>query len=436
MRVYDIIYKKRNGDQLSKQEIDFIVYNYNNGEIADYQMSAFLMAVFFTGMTDEEIYNLTYAMASSGDIMDLSSFDMPTADKHSTGGVGDGTSLILAPIAASAGLCVPMMSGRGLGHTGGTLDKLESIPGFRTDIGKKELLDFLEYAGIALIGQTVEIAPVDKKMYALRDATATVESIPLICASIMSKKIAEGVDTLILDVKTGNGAFMKNMKDSKELALKMIMIGRKFNKNISAYITDMNTPLGNCAGNSIEIKQSIDILKGDLKNDLSYLSIELAAAMVYNSKKAGSMEEGRLIAQKMIDSGKAIEKFRQIIKMQGGNPDVIDSPDTVLPQAKNSLYIKAAKSGYISFMDTRSIGIASMMTGAGREKKEDNIDLSAGIRFYKKTGDQVKEGEIIAELLYNSSGRISEAEIIMNNSYVISSDTETIKEPLIKEIIN
>lgn len=435
MRAYDIIYKKRNREELSKDEIDFIVHNYNNGDIADYQMSAFLMSVYFAGMTDEEIFYLTDAMVHSGDIMNLSYLEVPTADKHSTGGVGDGTSLILAPIVASAGVCVPMMSGRGLGHTGGTLDKLESIPGFRTNLDKKEFLELLEYAGMALIGQTQEIAPVDKKMYALRDVTATVESIPLICASIMSKKIAEGAQTLVLDVKTGQGAFMKRYAESKELAEKMISIGKKFNRNMSAFITDMDSPLGNCVGNSIEIKQAIDILKGKLKNDLSELSLDLAAMMIFKAGKADSFDKAKIIAQSKIDDGKALEKFRQVIKMQGGNPEVIDDPDKVLPKAANTIQIKASKSGFVSQMMTRDIGIASMMIGAGRKKKEDRIDHSAGIVLYKKTGDQLKEGENVAELFYNTSDMIQEAVAIMQKSYIISSDKsdrpKIIKEKLI-----
>ncbi len=434
MRAYDIIHKKRSGKELSREEIEFMVFRYNNGDIPDYQMSAFLMAVFFTGMTDEETFNLTDAMAHSGDIMDLSFIDAPTADKHSTGGVGDGTSLIIAPVAASAGVCVPMMSGRGLGHTGGTLDKLESIPGFRTNVDKKEFLEFLEYSGAALIGQTQEIAPVDKKMYALRDATATVESIPLICASIMSKKIAEGAKTLVLDVKTGSGAFMKNLKDAKELAEKMIDIGKKFGRNVSAYITDMDTPLGNCAGNSVEIEQAINILKGEIKNDLYDLSIELSAKMIFDSKLTATIEEARMLAKKQLECGKALEKFKQIIKMQGGNPEVIENPAKVLPKAKHSLKISAYKDGYISGMRTREIGIASMMTGAGRKTKEDAIDHAAGILLFKKTGDYVKKGEMLAELLYNASDSIDEAAAIMNESYFISDDKADYPK-MIKEII-
>lgn len=434
MRAYDIIYKKRSREALLKEEIEFMVYNYNNGEIADYQMSAFLMSVYFAGMTDEEIFYLTGAMVHSGDVMDLDFLDAATADKHSTGGVGDGTSLILAPVAASAGVCVPMMSGRGLGHTGGTLDKLESIPGFRTDLDKQEFLDLLEYAGMALIGQTREIAPVDKKMYALRDATATVESIPLICASIMSKKIAEGAQSLVLDVKTGSGAFMKRYADSKELAEKMISIGGKFNKNMSAFITDMETPLGNSAGNALEIKQAIDILKGGLKNDLSELSLDLAAMMIFKAGKTDSFDKARLIAQAKIDKGEALEKFRQVIKMQGGNPEVIDNPDKILPKALNSFAVKASKTGYISQMRTRDIGIASMMTGAGRNKKEDKIDHAAGIAFYGKTGDYVREGDIVAELFYNASDTVEEAVAIMQNSYIISNDKSE-RPKLIKETL-
>ncbi|MDR1695346.1 MAG: thymidine phosphorylase [Endomicrobium sp.] len=435
MRVYDIIYKKRNREPLSKQELEFIVYKYNNGDIPDYQMSAFLMAVCFAGMTDGEIFDFTSAMANSGDILDLSRFDAPSADKHSTGGVGDGTSLIIAPVVASAGIYVPMMVGRGLGHTGGTLDKLESIPGFRTSADKDEFLGFLKYAGAALTGQTNEIAPVDKKMYALRDATATVESIPLICSSIMSKKIAEGAGTLVLDVKAGGGAFMKNQKDAAELAEKMISAGKSFKRNVSALITDMDTPLGNCAGNSLEIAQAAEILKGNLKNDLSKLSIELSAMMIFNSKSASSFEQAKDIAEKQISSGKALEKFRQIIKVQGGNPEVLDNPEKILPKAKNSVKIKSQKTGYVSFMKTRDIGIAAMMTGAGREKKEDKIDFGAGAVFHKKTGDYVKEGEVLSELFYNNAPLIAEASRIMLEAYIISEEKAERPE-LIKEILN
>ncbi|MDR1087132.1 MAG: thymidine phosphorylase [Endomicrobium sp.] len=419
MRVYDIIFKKRNGQKLLKEEIDFLIFKYNNGDMPDYQMSAFLMATFLNGMDDDETFLLTDAMINSGDRMDLSFLDMPIADKHSTGGVGDGTSFIVLPIVASLGICVPMIAGRGLGHTGGTLDKLESIPGFRTSIDKKEFIDILESSGAAIIGQTFEIAPVDKKMYALRDSTATVESISLISASIMSKKIAEGAKSLVLDIKAGSGAFMKKDSDAKKLAQKMINIGKNFGLNILAVVTDMNSPLGNCVGNSLEIEQAINILKGKLKNDLSELSIYLSALMILNVKKTSSLKEAQDLAQKQIDNGKALEKFTEIIRLQGGNTKVVDNPDDVLPKAKYSKRFMAKKSGYISNIDTRSVGIAEMLTGAGREKKEDKIDYSAGIIFHKKLNEYVKKDEAIADLIYNSSDHIDEAEMIMSDAYII-----------------
>jgi pyrimidine-nucleoside phosphorylase len=433
MRVYDIIYRKRDKQELTKQEIGFMVSRYNNGDIPDYQMSAFLMSVFFNSMTDDEIFYLTTAIVNSGDRLDLSSIEAPIVDKHSTGGVGDGTTLIVVPIAASLGICVPSMAGRGLGHTGGTIDKLESIPGFRTNTDKKEFLGYLNYAGAAIVSQNSEIAPADKKLYVLRDATASVESVPLICASIMSKKIAEGTKALVLDVKVGDGAFMKNFSDAKTLAKKMLAIGKRFNMNVSAILTDMNTPLGNCAGNSIEVKQAIEILKSNLKNDLYELSLALAGLMILICKKATSLEQAKQMAQQQIDNGKALEKFREIIKMQGGNPKVIDYPDKALPQAKNSLAIKADKNGFISNMRVRNIGVAGMLLGAGRERKEDAIDASAGIIFNKKTGDFVEKGEIIAELLYNSPKNIEAAENIMKDSYLISDSKN--EYALIKEFL-
>lgn len=433
MRAYDLIYKKRNGEVLTKQEIEFMIIRYSNGDIPDYQMAAFLMAVFLKGMTDEEVYNLTDIMAHSGDIMDWSLLSNTSADKHSTGGVGDGTSLILAPIVAAAGVCVPMMSGRGLGHTGGTLDKLESIPGFRTNFDNKEFFEIAERAGFALVGQSQTIAPADKKIYALRDSIAAVESIPLISASIMSKKIAGGAKTLVLDIKTGSGAFMSSYDLSKELAQKMMVIGNTFGIKTSALITDMDSPLGDCAGNANEMKQAILILKGGIKNDLSYLSIELAADMIFGAKKASSMEEARIIAQEQIDNGKALEKFKTLIRLQGGKEKVIDDPDSVLPlKTKDSARIKANKTGYISQMRTRDIGIACSVSGAGRQKKEDKIDPAAGIYFYKKTGDFVKEGEDIASVESNSKDALEQAVLIMNNAYIIS-ETKPVERVIIKE---
>lgn len=435
MRAYDIIYKKRNGAGLDKQEIEFMLKGYQNGDIADYQMSAFLMAVFLKGMTDEETAHLTSAMVYSGDVLDLSFLGVPVVDKHSTGGIGDGTSLILAPIVAACGICVPMMSGRALGHTGGTLDKLESIPHFRTDLTKREFLQQLEEAGLAMIGQTQEIAPVDKKLYALRDVTATVESIPLICASIMSKKIAEGAQSLILDVKVGNGAFMRFYDEAKKLAEKMTAVGASFNKSVKTFITDMDEPLGDCAGNANEIAQAIEILKGELKNDLSYLSIELAAAMIFAAKKASDMKAARELAQKQIDSGAAIEKFRQVIRLQGGDYKVIDKPHLLALESKFIRQVKANKTGYISKTAAREIGLACCIAGAGRLRKEDRIDPSAGISFCKRGGDFVKEGDVIAEINSNDADKINRAALIMEDVYTISHSV-TAGRKIIKENIN
>ena len=435
MRAYDIIYRKRNGSELDKQEIEFMLKGYQNGDIADYQMSAFLMAVFLKGMTDEETAYLTSAMVYSGDVLDLSFLGVPVVDKHSTGGIGDGTSLILAPIVAACGICVPMMSGRALGHTGGTLDKLESIPHFRTDLTKREFLQQLQEAGLAMIGQTQEIAPVDKKLYALRDVTATVESIPLICASIMSKKIAEGAQSLILDVKVGSGAFMRFYDEAKKLAEKMTAVGSSFNKSVKTFITDMDEPLGDCAGNANEIAQAIEILKGEIKNDLSYLSIELAAAMIFAAKKASDMNAARELAQKQIDSGAAIEKFRQVIRLQGGDYKVIDKPHLLALKSKFIRQVKADKTGYISKTAAREIGLACCIAGAGRLRKEDRIDPSAGIRFCKRGGDFVKEGDVIAEINSNDADKINRAALIMEDVYTISHSV-TAGRKIIKETIN
>ncbi|MDR1952065.1 MAG: thymidine phosphorylase [Elusimicrobiota bacterium] len=435
MRAYDIIYKKRNGESLSRNEIEFMTMRYSNGDIPDYQMAAFIMAVFIKGMDKEEIYNLTDIMAHSGDIIDWSLISNYTADKHSTGGVGDGTSLIVAPVVAACGVCVPMMSGRGLGHTGGTLDKLESIPGFRTNLDNKEFIETVEIAGCALIGQTHNIAPADKKIYALRDAIAAVESIPLICASIMSKKIAEGAKTLILDVKTGSGAFMSSYAQSIELAKEMIDTAKKTKINSTVFITDMDEPLGDCAGNANEVKQAINILKGEIKNDLSYLSIELAAAMIFGAKKSQSLDEARKIALHSIESGTALEKFREVIRLQGGNTKVIDDPDSVLSlKTKEQYLVKAGRDGYISHMRTRDMGMACSISGAGREKIDDKIDNSAGIYFYKKTGDYVKTGEVLASIKSNKKDSLRQAALIMDDAYLISDDKPA-ERKIIKEII-
>jgi len=403
MRMYDIIYKKRNSVALSADEINFVVGAYTKGEIPDYQMAAFLMAVFIRGMDESELAVLTRAMTNSGEVMDLSDIKGPKIDKHSTGGVGDGISLALAPLAASCGVIVPMMSGRGLGHTGGTLDKLESIPGFRVDLSANEFKKQLEKIGVAIIGQTEKVAPADKKIYALRDVTATVDSIPLIAASIMSKKLAEGADGLILDVKTGSGAFMKTFEDSKKLAEVMVSIGRESGKKMRAVISDMNQPLGRAVGNSLEIEQTIDVLKGKGPEDFRFLVTELAARMVVMADIEKNPEDARALAMEKLSSGDALRVFAEMVKAQGGDPDVVQNPQKVLPRAKFAEDIKPPRDGYITAVKTDEIGMCSLELGAGRASKEDKIDYSAGIILHKKIGDRVSSssGEPLATFYYN-----------------------------------
>jgi len=432
VRAYDIIFKKRNNKKLTQKEILFLINGYANNEIADYQMSAFLMAVYFSGLDDDELFYLTEAMAKSGKILNLNSLKT-TADKHSTGGVGDGTSLVVAPITASCGIYVPMMSGRALGHTGGTLDKLESIPGFNVNLDINSFMDLLKKNKAVLIGQTKEIAPVDKKMYALRDVTATVESIPLICASIMSKKIAEGAKHIILDVKFGNGAFIENYDDAKKLAEKMVNIGKMFKRKMTAILSDMNTPLGNAIGNSLEVIQAVEVLKGNIKNDFYQLCIELSSLMIYSSGAAKDKETAKKLAEKQIVSGKAIKKFRQIIESQNGNSKVIDDY-SLFGQSKNILAVKSEKSGYVNSMNARNFGIASCMLGAGRLKKEDAVDHTAGITINKKTGDFVKSGETLAKIHFTNCENPDNIKKMIKLSYNIS-DTKPDKANLFKDII-
>lgn len=432
MRAYDIIFKKRNHKKLTQKEILFFINGYNKNEIADYQMSAFLMAVYFAGLDDNETFYLTNAMAKSGKILNLSSIGI-TADKHSTGGVGDGTSLIVAPITASCGVYVPMMSGRALGHTGGTLDKLESIPGFNVNLDTKEFIKTLKKNKVAMIGQTKEIAPVDKKMYALRDVTATVESIPLICASIMSKKIAEGAEHIILDVKFGNGAFMPDYDNAKELAVKMVTIGKMFKRKMTAVLSDMNNPLGNAIGNSLEVIQAIEVLKGNIKNDFYDLSIELSGLMLYSAGLSENITTARKLAVKQITSGKALKKFKQIIEFQNGNSKVIEDY-SLFGKSKNISVIKAEKKGYINSINTRNLGIVSCMLGAGRLTKEDKIDYNAGIIINKKNGDFVKEGDTLLKLHFDNCKQLEDIKKMIKLSYNIS-DSKPDKINLFKDII-
>ncbi|MEA5001136.1 MAG: thymidine phosphorylase [Endomicrobiaceae bacterium] len=432
MRAYDIIYKKRNAEKLTKEEISFLMEGYNNSEIADYQISAFLMSVYFSGLDDTETFYLTEAMANSGKILDLKFLDGPTADKHSTGGVGDGTSLVVAPVLASCGIFVPMMSGRALGHTGGTLDKLEAIPGFNVNLEIDEFIKILKKNKFAMIGQTKDIAPVDKKMYALRDVTATVESIPLICSSIMSKKIAEGAGHILLDVKTGGGAFMSSYDDAKKLASKMVNVGKLFGRNMTAVISDMDSPLGSAVGNSLEVIQTIEVLKGNLKNDFYDLCKELSSLIILQTGTAKDIKSAAQLFSDKISSGEALNKFAAMIEFQKGNLRVIEDY-SLFGKAKNNYNIRASKTGFVSSIQTRDIGIASCMLGAGRSKTDDVIDYSAGITLYKKTGDYVKEGEVTAVLHYNDA-QYEYAAKLVSSAYNIS-DVEPQKIKLVKDII-
>ncbi|WP_372519784.1 thymidine phosphorylase [Candidatus Ruminimicrobiellum ovillum] len=433
MRAYDVIYKKRNGQKLSKEEISFMIDGYINREIADYQMSAFLMSVYFQNLDDEETFYLTKAMANSGEILDLSFLDGPTADKHSTGGVGDGTSLLIAPILASCDIYVPMMSGRALGHTGGTLDKLESIPGFNVNLDIKEFISVLKQNKFAMIGQTKEVAPVDKRTYALRDVTATVESIPLICSSIMSKKIAEGAQNILLDVKTGNAAFIQEYEKSKMLAEKMVSVGKKFGRNMTAVITDMDEPLGTAVGNSLEVIQTIEALKNKTDNDFVQLSIDLAAFSILQVGLTKTFEQAQSLAKGKITSGQALNKFIKMIELQKGNTKVVDDY-SVFGKAKNVSYIKAKENGYLKFINTRNIGIASCLLGAGRLKVEDKIDFVSGIIIHKKSGDFVNKNDVIFELHHNKTDVDNTVELL-NSSYNVS-DEKTEQNKKIKYIVN
>jgi pyrimidine-nucleoside phosphorylase len=397
MNPVEIIIKKRNGQRLTEDEIKFFVNGFLTGEIPDYQMSAFLMAIYFNGMCSEETVALTHTMLYSGEVLNLSHIEGLKVDKHSTGGVGDKTSLIIAPIAAAAGVKVPMISGRGLGHTGGTLDKLESIPGFRTDLSKEEFIRIVDKIGACLIGQTKEIAPADKKIYALRDVTGTVESIPLICASIMSKKLAEGINGLVLDVKTGNGAFMKSLDDSKNLAVNLKNISEAFGVKTIAYITDMNQPLGNYVGNWLEVYESVKILKNEIHNDLTELCHLLAGTMIYLGGKSRDINEGVELSKKLISNGKAYQKFLEIVESQSGDVSYIENLEKY-PEPKYRIEVKSNRDGFISLMDTFSIGMLGIELGAGRMKYTDTIDPKAGFIFFKKIGDEIKKGELLAEI--------------------------------------
>jgi len=434
MRAVDLIRKKRDSGELSREEIHFLVSGYTRGEIPDYQMAAWLMAVWIRGLNRVELAALTEVMLHSGEVLNHSEIPGKKVDKHSTGGIGDKTSLILAPIVAAGGLTVPMISGRGLGHTGGTLDKLEAIPGFNVNLSLEEFRRVLRECGMGLIGQTAEIAPADKKIYALRDATSTVENIGLICASIMSKKLAEGIDALVLDVKTGSGAFMKREEDSVRLAEVMVETGKRMGKKVVALITDMDQPLGRMAGHSNEIAECIEVLNGGGPADLRELSLELSAWMFYLGEKTKSVDEGRLLAESMIAKGRAKGKFRQGIQLQGGDPRVIDEPQR-LPQAGHRADVASPASGFITSTDCEQFGIALAMLGGGRERKEDKIDHAVGLEFHKRIGDRAEKGESLATIHYNSDAKLAEAKSLISGSYHLGERAPREKRPLIRRIL-
>jgi pyrimidine-nucleoside phosphorylase len=434
MRAVDLIRKKRDSGDLSREEIEFLVSGYTRGEIPDYQMAAWLMAVWIRGMNGSELASLTEAMLYSGEVLNHSEIPGKKVDKHSTGGIGDKTSLILAPIVAAGGLTVPMISGRGLGHTGGTLDKLEAIPGFNVNLSLEEFRRVLGECGMGLIGQTAEIAPADKKIYALRDATSTVENIGLICASIMSKKLAEGIDALVLDVKTGSGAFMKKEEDAVCLAEVMVETGKRMGKKVVALITDMNQPLGRMAGHSNEVAESIEVLKGRGPADLRDLSLDLSAWMFFLGERTNSVEEGRRLAETMITTGQALEKFQQGIRLQGGDERVVDEPER-LPAARLHYHVACSAAGFITGTNCEQFGIALAMLGGGREKKEDKIDHGVGLEFHKRIGDRVEKGEPLATIHYNSDAKLAEAKRLIAENYHIGEEAPGKMRPLVRRLI-
>ena len=432
-RAIDVIRKKRDGGELSRFEIESLVAAYTQGSIPDYQVSAWLMAVVLRGMTRAETAALTDAMLRSGEVLELSAIAGEKVDKHSTGGVGDKTSLVLAPLAAAAGVTVPMISGRGLGHTGGTLDKLEAIPGFNVNLPVPDFRRVLEACGCAMIGQTAEIAPADRKLYALRDVTGTVESPYLICASIMSKKLAEGIDALVLDVKTGSGAFMKSEKDAVFLAELMVETGERMGKRTVALITDMDQPLGNMIGNALEVVEVVDILRGGGPEDLHDLCVELAGWMLHLGGVSKTVGEGKQESAKLLASGRALDRFRKMVELQGGDPRVIDDPRG-LPQAQHSLQVLCAKNGYISLLQCEQIGTACVILGGGRERKEDAVDPAVGVVLRKKVGDRVQAGEPVATIYYNAATKASRAKQLIEASFEIS-DAPPARRSLIHKII-
>src|SRR3984957_10672605 len=433
MRTVDLIHRKRDGEELSTEEIAFIVDGYTNGTLPDYQMSAFLMAVFFSGMTDREVSALTDRMVQSGQKVDLSAIPGVKVDKHSTGGVGDKTSLIAAPLAAAAGVVVPMISGRALGHTGGTLDKLEAIPGFRTDLTIDEFRTQLLAHKLAFIGQTPQVAPADGKLYSLRDATATVESIPLISSSIMSKKMSAGLETLVLDVKVGTGAFMKRQVDARRLAQMMVGIGRRLDRRVQALITDMNQPLGYAIGNALEVMEVSQTLQNVGPTDLTRLSLELAARMIFLGKIVPTLDEARELATKKLLDGSGYRKLKEVIGAQGGNPQVLDRFE-LLPNATGAREISSPRAGYVTAIDAELIGLASSMIGAGRDTKEDSIDPAVGVILEVKVGQKIDANGVLCRLYYTGDERVEDAAQLVEDAFRISGTAPEERE-LILEVV-
>lgn len=433
MRMYDIILKKREGEKLTKEEINFVVKGYTEGTIPDYQMSSLLMAIYFQKMDEEETANLTMAMANSGDTINLSSIEGIKVDKHSTGGVGDTTTLVLGPMVAAAGAPVAKMSGRGLGHTGGTIDKLESIKGFSVEMTNEKFIENVNNIKIAVGGQTANLAPADKKLYALRDVTGTVDNISLIASSIMSKKIASGADCIVLDVKTGTGAFMKTVDDSFALAKAMVDIGTNVGRNTVGVVSDMDQPLGYAVGNALEVKEAIDTLKGHGPEDIHELCMVLGSNMLVLAGKANNTEEARVKLENCIKDGSAFEKLREFVIAQGGDVSMIDNPE-LLPAANYRVEVKAKEEGYISKIVADEIGTAALILGAGRETKESSIDLSVGIMIRKKVSDYVKKGDVIAVIHGNDEVKIKESEAEILRAYHITRDVVE-KRPLIYGIV-
>lgn len=432
MRAVDIIEKKKKNNPLTKEEIDFMVQGYTQGQIPDYQMAAFLMTIYFNGMNYDEIANMTESFVNSGDSVDLSRIHGVKVDKHSTGGVGDKISIIVIPLVALCGVPVAKMSGRGLGHTGGTIDKLESIDGFRVELSPEEFIENVNTYKMAIVGQTANLTPADKKIYALRDVTATIDSIPLIASSIMSKKIASGADAIVLDVKVGSGAFMKNIDEARELAKTMVSIGKNLNRNTIAIITNMDQPLGHEVGNSNEVKEAIKVLSGKGAKDETEVALTIASYMCLLGGAFDDFEQAYKELETKINSGLALEKLKELILIQGGNPEVVDNPD-LLPKAKNTFYVYSEVDGYVNKIDAELIGISAMLLGAGRKTKEDSINYGAGISLKKKIGDYVRKGEVLCEL-HTDFDNAEEASKKINDAYTIKDELPEPK-PYVYEVI-